>query len=494
MINDDVKYLLEYHGFPTHKLDDAISLHFEGKQKMLDILGLNEGNNWRVPVQLPEVAESKESVAYFLREIEECVGRYRVIEKNSEYMLDDKARVRVGKIFPLYIKDYYFGALRLISEYYKKVKKQELKDCDNFLKENLVYTYALLKEAKIAFADEDIWDDKKIDNIIARFSCFYGDFIKSKRAGYISGNPLDYFTLSRVGTTFTSCIGIGGEYFNSAVHYLCNPNTFISYTTDDYGDLKDSTKAIKDVPKEIIGSIHKKIGRSMFYLNEGLIIASKYYGSYYEPENLAFIEFLKERMGGGFKQSSLTVKDSLMINHNTGAYIDFGSTKAFVRAKYEKIDFNSGMCLKCGGKIAEFPNKGMCKPCAEGKVMCGVCGKRHGRYRSLQHNMTICETCIKEWVSCHCCGDFVKKEDITQVMRSDLRVSKYCGNCEIEYTKTCSCGEVFRPEREEKVCFVCGEKAKKEKEAAEKKELKKALKAVKVDLPPLEYKEEEEEG
>ena len=91
----------------------------------------------------------------------------------------------------------------------------------------------------------------------------------------------------------------------------------------------------------------------------------------------------------------------------------------------------------------------------------------------------------------------MKKEDTTQVMRSDLSVSRYCGNCKIAYTKTCSCGEVFRPERGEKVCFVCGEKAKKEKEAAEKKELEKALKAVKVDLPPLpplEYKEEEEEG
>ena len=88
----------------------------------------------------------------------------------------------------------------------------------------------------------------------------------------------------------------------------------------------------------------------------------------------------------------------------------------------------------------------------------------------------------------------MKKEDTTQVMLSDLSVLKYCGNCKIAYTKTCSCGEVFRPERGEKVCFVCGEKAKKEKEAAEKKELKKALKAVKVDLPPLEYKEEEEEG
>lgn len=486
MINDDVRKLLEHHQLPTNKVDDMLSAHFEGKKKLFDILGLNEKNDWRINVPLPEVSESKESVAMFLREIEECCGDYKALDKNSEYMMKDKAKVRVGKIFGYYLQNYYFEALRLVSRYYKDVKKQKLEHCDGFLKENLVYTYALLKEAKITFEDGDIWDEKKIENIVSKFSCFYGDYIKSKRVGYISGNPLDYLLLSGAGTTFSSCIRIGGEYFNSCLHYLHNPNTFISYTTDDnYQTVnRDIDRQLKDIPKDIRNAVHKKIGRSLFYLNDGLIIASRYYGSYYEPENLAFIDYLKEKMGGGFKQTTTQVQGNFFTNNNTGAYIDFGHTKAFIQEKWKKINFDSGNCLRCGMQIGEHPTKGICRPCYEGRAMCDVCGKKYGKVHSTKYNIYICEDCMKSYIHCDCCGDYVKRDDITQVLRYNGEVRKYCDRCVKERCKKCSCGKVFRPENsKETLCYVC-------KKAKEKVEAEKAIESLaKIDR----FEEEEEE-
>lgn len=451
---ENVKKLLEYHNLPTDKLDDIIKLHFEGKQWLLDMLGLNEQNGWRVKVELPEVYEANSMIGSFLDEIA-ITTRFKKIDKNPGYMLDNKMEIRIGKVLVHYFKDVYFEAMKLLQRYKKEYEKKDISGIHELLKPHFSATHKMLEGAKLIIEDKDINDDEKINKLIAKFSCFYGDFAKSKRLGYISVNPIDYFLLSGTGTTFKSCIKMGGDYFNSVLHYLGNPNTIISYTVDDKF-CGGEQKQLSDMPKEVSNSVHKKIGRSLFYINKGLIISSRYFGSYYGEENKAFVEFLKEKMGGEFTSNN----NRDLITNTTSAYLDFEHMKAHTHKKFDKIAVVSGKCLKCGEDINSWPTEGICEPCKKGYRVCSICGKRKPNlFHSNRYGMDICEDCLKSFTYCNRCGDSVKKEHAVMLLDEHRLKRAYCDDCATKLGIKCpSCERLFVKDRvkfTDGICFTC---------------------------------------
>ena len=490
-IEDKVEQFLKYYNISTNSLHKVLERHFEGKKKIFEIIGLNKKNDWRVSVPLPVVYEGNSIVSQFINEMTQITGKYTSIDGSAEYMMDGKDKVRIGKVINYYLKNFYFSLVKLVTNYREEYEKMKDVRCCEVLKDNLLNTYIMFNEAKLVFEKKDLDDESKIDAMVAKFSCFFGDYTKSQRNGIISGNPLDYFTLSGIGTTFASCICIDGEHFNSVLHYIGSPNTIVSYTVD--GKIKTSSSNSNDVAQEFKSWIPKKIGRALFYINRGLIISSRYYGSYYQAENDAFILYLKEKLGGGFTEvpANIQKENSYFQNLNTSAYLDFGYMKTFVQGSFDKIVFQSGLCLKCGGNIGKADLKGICDECFNGERKCYLCGKTHATCYLDRYNQYVCEECYNKNVECSYCNQRINKEDIRIVInRSGER--NWCRWCAEDHSRYCEdCGKLFH--RDMLSNYKCPECTKKR---VEKARCEKELAKERIPIPKVLKKkiiEEEEE-
>ena len=114
--------------------------------------------------------------------------------------------------------------------------------------------------------------------------------------------PYDYFTMSERDCTFTSCVRIGGEYFNSVLHYL-ESNCMIPYFITE----ESSTK---------------KIGRCCSYLSDDLIITGRMFGSMFDCDTLVYRDKIQELMGGEWVVKGKVASE--WIENSSTAYVDHG--------------------------------------------------------------------------------------------------------------------------------------------------------------------------
>lgn len=309
----------EKYALPTKAIPKIISTHFKNKKWINELLGLNETNNWKIKFKLPTknshkiIAQSLTSQIYTATR-----GKYKpLLPFDPAYMMMGKNKIKIGKIIVETAKDLYR------CKYESLLKIMEL--------------------GKVPFPKT--MDDETIKKI----NCFYGDYIKQGRIGFISTNPLDYFTSSGPGTTFTSCIKVGGGHFNTILMYLNSKTTFILYCCEE-------------------ANTEKKTGRMWAYINEHAMGVGRSFGAIYPEDEDYFMHTIIKKSALLYQYNDDLRIGNIVTRQTKIGYVDteYGRVcqiklQSTVPTE-QKIIIPAGICMECGEKL-DISSQGYCSGC-----------------------------------------------------------------------------------------------------------------------------------
>lgn len=354
-------------------LDEAIGQSFLNKAWIIEKLGLNKGNDYRLSFVLPSNEDNRPLAVALLKDIEQLTkGMYKFLDLS--FMWQGKNKIRVSK------------ALSVAYDIYVGMPSNEKN----------VFT-GMLQVMRVAYSNffslcEEARRDRKSE-ILHKINVWYGDYIKNGRVGHISANPYDYFTLSDDSDrycSYTSCVRPNGEYSNTLIHYLCGNNMLPFFITE--------------VDKE------KKIGRCCIYLSNDIVATGRYFGSMFDSDALLARDKVQEAFGGTWAVKG-SIDNKYICNDSTG-YVDFGYGVVTVRkdADFEKIYVENGICLACGGELDSSKDL-ICNVCLkddDGYINCSDCGRRimyEESYRVGDYD--VCDRCIANYSMCDRCDEYV---------------------------------------------------------------------------------------
>lgn len=405
-----VKQWLEEKDIPIDYLDKAILRHFKNKTPLLEKIGLNEGNDYRVSFRLPTTEENRPEAVSFLKDIEKITdGLFKYLDLS--FMWQGKNKFRVGKIIPTAF-DMFFQKTNDERYDYPDFRNMLLNSCNV----RGIDFYAI--------ENNEIYRNENRDKVIHLLSCYYGDYIKNGRMGWYSANPYDYFTLSEHDCTFTSCVRIGGEYFNSVLHYLESNCMIPFYITEE-----ERTK---------------KIGRCCSYLSDDLIITGRMFGSMFGCDTLIYRDKIQELMGGEW-----VVKGNVgseWIENSSTAYVDYGYGVVTLRKGLTSgyVTIPKGICLSCGG-VNDHEDGGMCSDCKENNYTCDRCGDRmpeDDKYYIENIDEYWCPDCTDNHAyRCDYCKCYYTEDSIVNVNGGDFYYCRSCidrGRADVFYCYDCN--------------------------------------------------------
>jgi hypothetical protein len=411
---DKVKRWLEKEDIPTDYLEDAIKRHFRNKAPLLEKIGLNEGNDYRVSFRLPTTEENRPQAVAFLKDIEKITGGlYRYLDLS--FMWQGKNKFRVGKIIPTAF-DMFFNQQDIDMDMCKAFRSMLLNSCNV----RGIDFYAIEN-------NEDYRKENR-DKAVHLLSCYYGDYIKNDRMGWYSANPYDYFTLSEYDCTFTSCVRISGEYFNSVLHYL-ESNCMIPYFITE----ECSTK---------------KIGRCCSYLSDDLIITGRMFGSMFDCDTLVYRDKIQELIGGEWVVKGNVASE--WIENSSTAYVDYGYGVVTLRKGLTSgyVIIPKGICLSCGG-VNNGEQGGTCCDCNDehNGWYCARCECREEEedsYYIEDVGESWCCDCAHEYAQeCDKCGNYYTNDNILSVNDSDLHYCQRCADKRGGINECYDCHELF---------------------------------------------------
>lgn len=432
---DKVREWLNEQDIPTEYLDKAIDRHFKHKAPLLEKIGLNEGNQYRVSFRLPTTEENRPQAVSFMKDIEVITnGLFKYLDLS--FMWQGKNKFRIGKIIPtawdmffnLPVNNRYdFDAFRTMLSNACNVRGIDfyaLENYENYRKENR-------------------------DKAIHLLSCYYGDYIKNGRMGWYSANPYDYFTLSERDCTFTSCVRIGGEYFNSVLHYM-ESDCMIPYFITDENSMK-------------------KIGRCCSYLSDDLIITGRMFGSMFECDTLVYRDKIQELIGGEWVVKGKV--GSEWIENNSTAYVDHGYGVVTLRKGLTSgyVTITKGICLNCGG-FNNFEQGGVCCDCndKDSGFYCARCENRSNEedsYYIEDVGESWCYDCAHEYAhECDRCGYWYSNDHIMSIDNGDRHYCQRCADKRGGIHECYDCNEYFTDDNmvhiqdiDEYVCQDCAD-------------------------------------
>ena len=365
--------------FTINYLDEAIEKSFERKAWIIEKLGLNADNDYRLSFALTSNESNRPLAVALLKDIEQLTkGMYKFLDLS--FMWQGKNKIRVSKALSV-AYDIYVGMPSNEKNVFTGMSQVMRVAYSNF--------FSLCEETRRARKQE----------ILHKVNVWYGDYIKNGRTGHISANPFDYFTLSDDSDkycSFTSCVRPSGEYSNTLVHYLCGNNMLPFFITE--------------VGKD------KKIGRCCMYLSNDIVATGRYFGSMFDSDALIARDKVQEALGGHWVVKG-SISEEYIVNDSTG-YVDFGYGVVTVRkdADFEKIYIESGICLACGEELDTSKDL-ICNDCSEAEndyTTCSDCGCRIPyEYSRRVGDYYVCDSCIEEYSMCDRCNEYVR--DINEV-------------------------------------------------------------------------------
>ena len=431
---DKVKQWLEEENIPTDHLEDAVKRHFKNKASLLEKIGLNEDNDYRVSFRLPTTEENRPLAVGFLKDIEKITnGMFNYLDLS--FMWQGKNKFKVGKIIPT-AWDMFFN-------------KTEDERYDYAAFRTMLSNSCNVRGIDFYLLDENNgYRNENRDKTIHLLSCYYGDYIKNGRMGWYSANPYDYFTLSERDCTFTSCVRIGGEYFNSVLHYL-ESSCMIPYFITEEGSTK-------------------KIGRCCSYLSDDLIITGRMFGSMFDCDTLIYRDKIQELIGGEWVVKGKV--DSEWIKNSSTTYVDSGYGVVTLRKGLPSSDVEipKGICLSCGG-INNGEMGGVCCDCNDTSGWhCERCENRANEEDSCyieDIGESWCDECADN-LACICdrCKNWFSNDSILSVDDGDYHYCQQCADKKGEINECYDCNKLFTDDHmvliediEEYVCEDCAD-------------------------------------
>ena len=421
---DKVRDWLDEEGIPSDYLDEAISRHFKNKASLIKRLDLNENNSYRQSFRLPTTVENRPLARNFLMDIEALTnGLYKFLDLS--FMWQGKNKVRLGKIIPIAFDRYCIEI----------DQNRDSRYSYGYFRDVLLNSLSIRNGYSLCSLEDDKnYRKEHRDKVIHLLSCYYGDYIKNGRVGWYSANPYDYFTLSENDCTFTSCVRIGGEYFNSVLHYLESDCMIPYFITEE-----NSTK---------------KIGRCCSYLSSDVIATGRMFGSMFDCDTLVYRDKLQEMYGGKWIVKGKIGSD--YIHNRSSAYVDTGYGVVTIRSESDSpfVVIPKGICLCCGD-TNNGQEGGVCSDCESGWNKCQRCGERMNEDESYyieDIDEQWSSECAHEYATeCDKCGCYYLNDHIMSVNDGDLHYCQRCADKRGNIVTCDCCNEYFT---EDKITFV----------------------------------------
>jgi len=375
----------------------------ENKRKLNEVLGLNEGNNYRA---ILNESLSETQFRIFFPETTKFI-KYSTGE-NKFSIINNK--IYTGK------------------NIFLKLSKVLSKKLENCLPDD---EYQVYRASQIELGINSSYSNNYVSCLI--------DATKPKNL-CISTNIYDMLT-SSTDASYTSCYNMdGGEYFNGNLSYI-----------------RDSFTAITFVYTE---DIHRKVGRAWAYIfpdNFKFAMPDKKYGSIYNQQRKVIRKYI-ERQISNYKGVKPYWKFIGKINYHSNeqyngcdwaGYLDadkigiaYHKRKTDAEAPY--LDFVPARCLVCGDLTSDHES-GSCDEC-NGRNWCECCEENfRGETYSHPDGGVMCESCYERYFfSCARCGETHSDNDSFYAQN----YGDVCQSCYENYFSLCDeCGEIHHNDR-----------------------------------------------
>ena len=286
------------------------------------------------------------------------------------------------------------------------------------------------------------------------FLCSFGDLTRSVKTIIISANPFDIITASSAPyATFSTCIRVDGEYFNTVFDYMASNCVLISYVSDGF-------------------NLDKKIGRQFIYMHPNAMAQTRLFGAMIKEDEEMVRKFIWNKVGGTWVCSKDTPSREKNFVLERTPYIDnYGTFSHIKNSKVNPFIISCGFCMSCGKKLTKDNGKaGMCGNCAAKLKKCIHCSRLGKDFENVEklggyvcpackeklykkckfcgdadyyvnminiENEFICSKCMKKHVgTCSCCSIYTYKDSMRE-----LNGNYYCKKCQKYITKCSMCGD-----------------------------------------------------
>ena len=427
-IKEKCKEVLHKASISSTFLDGQIDTHFENKAWIAELLNLNEANNFRHIQTIKVNFDNRPELKSLLKYIEFASdGKYKI--KDLNYMAFEGNTIKVTKA---------------MSDTWDSM----LEHC----KTRLNHDIAIGREEFLRL----YYKAMKTEDIKHRLLCMFGDKLKDNRLVNISLNPYDFLTSSgEPYCSFTSCIRMEGEYFNTLFDYFNSDCVVSSFVSES------------DKPE-------RKIGRQFVYMSPNAVVQTRVFGAMSKHDMKMVMDYILSRNGGEWEErqeapcrADFDIKRTPYID-TMGVYMKRKDTKQ------APFLIPAGFCLKCGGKLdKEYNRGGLCSTCVNLLVKCASCGSRgeKDKFNKIRDHY-YCHVCYTKYAKiCVHCGQLEMKDNMANMKG----IGDVCYTCYNLLTFECACCGQRKPTEEKNViqegyivckgcfkryvpCAICGEK------------------------------------
>lgn len=408
---EKVKALYDKTGIPTTRLMANCKDGLANKTH-LQVLGLNDENDYRKVIPLPQTFNSlPKAYEWLMYCVLPCLQAELI---DFQYIKVGKSTMRVFKaVSPIWEKiKFSMYTERLVNEINKY---------------RMAQGFALIGSKKgEPFSYEAM--------TYQQFMIAYGEHVKNGMVAVLSANPWDYLVLSDCTNehcAFSSCVrfnddtkGMTGEYFNTALCYLWSDGVYIGYIAD-------------------ANNLDRKIGRFIVYIggdgrDANTISTGREFGTCPKGSSLAIRDYIQHCV---YNQLSLFGDDvnrwqvtgrigcSIVDNHSV-AYVDYdyGTTTLLRGTELTNRIIENGQCLECGREVDD-EHGGTCQRCK--KVYCCECDSRIDDTEAQRlHGNVYCNDCFQELFSwCDECMHYTSADNMVTVTNERGREFACCESC-----------------------------------------------------------------
>lgn len=256
------------------------------------------------------------------------------------------------------------------------------------------------------------------------------DIIKPKSI-VISTNMYDFFT-SATNASFRSCYALDGSHFNGNISYMTDSWTFMIFTYSD------------DIDRKI-----GRLWGYLLNIEQPMFLTSKIYGSMYETELGTAIHDISKSISPDAIWKVNQFDYDRYSNASPGTeypvpvYFDYDTISIHhtqPKLKYNNLphlEFMNIKCMRCGTNTNNG-FYGMCSNCASEVIKCNLCNNVF-HIENIASGTDVCqECCDKHYSECGICGE---KHNTKYLVEIDGKL--ICKNCLYNTHRKCSLCNVW---------------------------------------------------
>ena len=285
------------------------------------------------------------------------------------------------------------------------------------------------------------------------------DIIKPKEI-VISTNMYDFFT-SASNAAFRSCYAIDGSHFNGNIAYMTDKYTFMIYTYSKninrkigrvWGYYLDDEMFLTS---KVYGSMYEaEIGMAIHSISNTINPDAKW-----KANGIDYDRYSNARPGMDYPIPVYFDYDAIILHHTMGTikcsnlpYLDFSLIKC-MKCGITTTNGYYGMCETCGSEISRcnhcnkvfhysnlMPDHDVCKECYDELYKpCNICGRKYIDYHMINiDGKNICMNCITLTHSkCKLCHEYHFIEELVEIGSY-----KFCQECKGRIYECDLCGSI----------------------------------------------------